>query len=122
MRRAILAAVAAVLTISAGAAQAEPTLGQYQTARKLPDFSAYMIGLDDGISWANANLASLHEAPLYCQPGKLALTVEQSLSILDAYIAAEKLKPKAKNPFDASSPIGVVYLFALKDAFPCPTS
>jgi hypothetical protein len=72
-------------------AKAEITVKDYR-ARMMSDDAArvmktYIKGLGDGIGWANAQ-ANSRKAPLFCQPRKLALDVENFVDIINRQIAA----------------------------------
>jgi hypothetical protein len=78
--------------------------------QKDPQLILFLNGLGQGFSWANTLLRDGKE-PLFCVPGKVALTVDQQVDILARYIQ--------EIPADASLPVGGVMIHALRDAFPC---
>ena len=45
----------------------------------------YLVGVVDGLGWANAELANNGEKMLFCQPDELALAPEQIVSIFMAF-------------------------------------
>ena len=67
---------------------------------------------ENGMSWANADLAQRHLPPLYCLPGRLVLTGDQLVDILR--------RQMAEKPETANLPFGLGLLTALKNLFPCP--
>jgi hypothetical protein len=52
-----------------------------------------------------------YKQALYCQLDKIALTVQQEVSILKGYVE--------RNPKIKDWPVGLVMFLALQDAFPC---
>jgi hypothetical protein len=74
-----------------------------------------LMGINDGLMYANGELRSLKKEQLYCQPSKLALTSSMIVSFLDAEI--ESFKDKG---IDISKvPIGMILLESFKKVFPC---
>jgi hypothetical protein len=67
--------------------------------------------VEDGISWADADLKSRHQPMLYCPPAKLALTGEQLVDMLHREVK--------ENPIDADFPFGLGLLNSLEKVFPC---
>ena len=64
--------------------------------------------VSNGIAWADAAKPG---PPLYCPPGKLALTSEQVIQILRSEID--------EHPEAASFPYGLGILAGLQNTFPC---
>jgi hypothetical protein len=71
----------------------------------------YLRGLFAGYSWANTVLWSEGKTPLFCEPEKIVLTVDQELDILARHIEHV--------PANGKVPVGLAMLHALRDAFPC---
>jgi hypothetical protein len=73
----------------------------------------YVRGLGEGIDWAN----SATVAPTYCPPEKLALGVDNYVSIINRRIKtlADKL---TKSQLDESW-IGQILMEGLQETFPC---
>ena len=69
---------------------------------------------ENGLSWANAYLQHKGEAPLYCQPERLALTAEQSIDILRRYVN--------DHPAARDKPFGLGLFDALQETFTCPAA
>jgi hypothetical protein len=76
-----------------------------------PTTRTYFQGLADGMGWANATAREDGKAPLFCQPGKLALTTEQIINIVQRYAD--------KDTFFMDMPLGATMITALKEVFPC---
>ena len=72
----------------------------------------FIHGVGDGFMFANAELESKKIAPIFCPPGKLAITPEQYIKFLDE--AANNLGASA-NDF----PVPALLLSRLKTVFPC---
>lgn len=88
----------------------------YEEGREL-DFAAvraYVNGVGEGYSWANANLISRSLPPLYCEPRGITMTPERYLSILDHSIELWK------SATPESAPIELLLLQGLQFEFPCP--
>ena len=73
--------------------------------------TAALNGMVLGFSWANAELESANEAPLFCQPRRIALASDQIIDILRRYVES--------HPDQRQTAAGLVMLMALKDALPC---
>jgi hypothetical protein len=71
----------------------------------------YLDGVKEGIVMLNVTLQAEGRQPLFCQPQKLALTVEQ---------AEEIMMRKAKKMADPDGvPISLILIHGLQDTFPC---
>ena len=71
----------------------------------------YFGGVKEGIVMLNVTLQAEGRQPLFCQPQKLALTVEQ---------AEEIMMHKAKKMADPDGvPISIILIHGLQDTFPC---
>lgn len=80
-----------------------------------PSFRVRLNGIEKGLSAANAELILTGRRPLYCQPSKMAITVEQASDILKRYVD--------RHPLIGKMDIGganSVFLRAMQDTFPCP--
>lgn len=94
------------------------TLAEF-TAAKGEQRSAYLFwlsGVEAGIQVANVRLKLAGQAMLYCQPNKLGLTIDQVEDIMNRYVRAH---PTAATP---DLPVSLAMMFALQEAFPCPSS
>lgn len=113
----IVAAIAglAVLALSS-AAKAENTAKQMLAEIEAGGNSAVMTqvwisGNANGFTWANSELEQRGQRPLFCLPKKLALTIDQEVSILRKFVK--------ERPFYGGVPTGVALLNALQETFPC---
>jgi hypothetical protein len=71
----------------------------------------YLDGVKEGIVMLNVTLQAEGRQPLFCQPQKLALTVER---------AEEIMMRKAKKMADPDRiPVSIILIHGLQDTFPC---
>jgi hypothetical protein len=75
------------------------------------DIKRILLATNNGFAWANADLKYRKREPLYCPPGKLALTGEQLIDILRRKVRHD--------PAFGSEYVGLGLLFALQETFPC---
>jgi hypothetical protein len=118
------AAIARLLIVLAGivpcCCHAELSVKQYmgeknqyiQSANKM-----YVVGIGDGLSWANTELKSQGLPYLYCVPTKLPLDGNTYLHILDLQI--QEMRKWAEWPEIKEWPVPMLLLKALKQTFPC---
>lgn len=71
----------------------------------------YMGGVGSGFYWSNAVLQSQGQPPLYCQPSKLALTLDNYMHIFE-----DELK---RNAHQEDEPAEYILFLGLKNTFPC---
>ena len=71
----------------------------------------YLDGVKEGIVMLNVTLQAEGRQPLFCQPQKLALTVEQAEDIMMRTAQA------MTNP--DTTPIGILLILGLRETFPC---
>ena len=113
------ASLIAIMIVFSTICRAEISVNQYEGARKHwkrgDVLETQVSGMIIGLGWANAELVDRKEIPLYCQPGKLALTAENALDLLDEFLK----RPSLQSPEARQLPYGTVLLAALQDAFPC---
>jgi hypothetical protein len=81
---------ALVLGFSTATAQAM-TIEDYKeykqgSPEKLAFLKAYVAGLSMGMQWANIKLIFENQNPLYCEPPKLALNVDNLMGMIDRQI------------------------------------
>lgn len=111
--RYIILAVFAVL-LCGSRSYAEPTVENWIKSKN--EWVLYVVGVGTGISWANSYLGPTHtlgQKPIYCQPGKLILEVQNDVKILDTEIQ--------KNPnVKLDTPLGMALLLGYRTTFPCP--
>lgn len=72
---------------------------------------ALLVGMVNGFLWANTELVHRGEAPLYCQPSKLTITIDQQVQIFQSYVR--------NNPDTRDYPPGLIMLQAMRLTFPC---
>jgi len=109
-----LYAFSVVMLLASAASAAE--MKDYDTIKKTDVFRDWIKGVSDGYMTANAYLESDKKPPLFCSPRALGLNTGNAVDILQNYVTAHAaLSARIKDV-----PIAVVYLEALKDAFPCP--
>jgi hypothetical protein len=97
-----------------------PAAAEISANKLLADFKVkdttvaklYLRGLSDAFGWSNTALIHDGSAGLYCPPSTIVLTDDQELDILRRFVEAK--------PNLGTSPVGMVLLLSLKDAFPCP--
>jgi hypothetical protein len=109
-----LLAVCALIVCSVLHARAE-TVEAYlkgSESEKAVD-SVWLHGVQNGFVWANVMNIGKGAPALYCQPGHLSITRDQTINILNSYI---KNSPVSLMKMD----VGMVLLLALQNAFPCP--
>jgi hypothetical protein len=115
MIRAIVLVVAFIVGATIPA-RANMTLESYEDDMKNPQKSSlaeiYISGVVEGFFWANAADQAQNRPPLYCQPGKLILTLDQQLQIFNAYVKSKTFPPDMQ--------VGIITLLAFRDTFPCP--
>lgn len=107
--KSLAATCLAIILALTSVARGEMSISWYQENKDANPARVYISGVAVGISWANTALDA--GSQLYCPPEKLALTVDNYVSILDAYIAN-------RNP-GASDPLEMHLLKSLMQAFPC---
>jgi Rap1a immunity proteins len=71
----------------------------------------YLDGVKEGIVMLNVTLQVEGRPPLFCQPEKLALTVEQAEDIM--------MRRAKKMPDPDRVPISLILIHGLQDTFPC---
>lgn len=72
----------------------------------------YVSGVGEGIFWTNLFMGSIGDAPLYCQPERLALGAENYV-----YILEKELEERTDQ--DKDVPIEMTLLAGLIKTFPC---
>jgi hypothetical protein len=76
----------------------------------------YLQGVWGGLQLANVSLEENHQTPLFCQPPKLEIPLDQVISILKRYIGNDhSMSAEAISDL----PVEFVLLDALQDVFPC---
>ncbi|CAD6511821.1 hypothetical protein LMG28140_00507 [Paraburkholderia metrosideri] len=96
-------------------ASAEMTAAQYKKWAHVDNnsvYSAYITGTINALGWANGDLLSRKQAPLFCPPQNLAIGNQNVYPLLDEFFTNH---PGISDDF----PIGILILRALQGAFPC---
>ena len=112
LRRMLIALMLVSLTSSANALTV--TFKDYKKAANKHEKAFYLLYLDgvrEGIIELNVVLEEKRQQPLFCLPGKWALTVEQAEDIMMRQ--AEKLTDPDQLP------IGLLLAQGLQNTFPC---
>jgi hypothetical protein len=111
--KAIMAVVGLWIVASAVPAHAEMSakdlISEYRAGNQWT--AVFILGIENGLGWEESYQDENGGVAIFCQPGKLALTVEQDVDITSRYVAA--------NPKSAEYPFGMALLLAMKDTFPC---
>ena len=89
------------------------TVKQFREQQGTTLVRIYLHGVGEGSGWANASLQSRDYAPLFCQPGTFVLTADNYVQLVGLYVE----KPPA--PLKEDTPIELLLLEALKQAYPC---
>ena len=74
-------------------------------------YEMYFDGVTEGVRELNVVMQAEGRQPLFCQPQKLALTVEQAEDIMMRTAQA------MTNP--DTTPIGILLILGLRETFPC---
>lgn len=103
----------ALTAITLGAQTRELTLRHYEfwRASEGPYFAFTIKVMQESFLYANASLVVDGKSPIYCQPGRLTLTGDASLEVLDK-------ETKITNR-SLDTPLFVVFLDGLRRTFPC---
>ena len=118
MRKYVLPVIGPILFSLVSTANAMTLLlKDYQSAKNEDEKAVAKLWLDgvkEGLITFNSQLELEGRQPLFCLPGKLALTVEQAEDIMmrDADIARKVTDP-------GRFLISTILLYGLKDTFPC---
>lgn len=105
------AVVVSLLILSSFYANAEITIKQYKKFQNEDAIKFYVKGLGVAYSWANVEMDANGKKPLYCQPPKLALGMDNYLRLLDDAIV--EYSPKDDDVIE------YLLLMQLKKVFPC---
>lgn len=119
MKKLIAIAALSILSFSQ-TAQAEFSISGYNLLKNMKGnerFRDYLDGSVNGLTWANASLQHKNLPPLYCQPPKLTMNVDNMIQLLDGYLERNKeLVGRLTDPA-----LGLIMVIALQEAFPCKT-
>lgn len=122
-----LAALAAAAGLLAGAAQAEPTVAQYEqytgaqgTADMKVIFPMWLAGVGLGMQWMNNEDVKRGQTGAFCPPDTFGATADQFDALLRDFLKKRRAALDSQRQADlAEFPTGLVMLNAMKDAFPC---
>jgi hypothetical protein len=115
MKHLIIASVVLGSCIAATTAEAiTVTLDSYRHPKnaEFKSFnSLYLDGVKEGLIISSLDQKYLGQAPLFCIPSNLAMTVDQAEDIMMRFADKKNLK--------ATTPVGIALLGGLEDTFPC---
>jgi hypothetical protein len=94
-----------------GTATADPSAKEVVQFKKTELSQGYISGMGQAFVFANEYLSVAGQRRIYCPPGKLGITQDQYLGILEQYL---KTRPDMN-----SQPAPLALLLALREAFPC---
>ena len=102
-----------ILALHGGVAKADISVKEYREyATKAPaQLRIYVSGLQEGLFWAQTFYTSQNQRAIYCLPEK-GLPTEEAFEILQRHIA--EASPKDNDL------IGLLFMKALSNAYPCP--
>jgi hypothetical protein len=105
----------------AGSSYAEVTVKEYReikaaNAQDWRDMKVYLVGVEEGFSWANVFEKSNHGLQMYCPPPKLHFTADIDISIIDDEIERQKHGSPLLTDADKLEPL---FLFGLVHTYPC---
>ena len=110
------------LTLTATGLRAELTVKAYRENLASSDSAvvretrAYVLGLGEGMQFADIELEATKQVHIYCQPAKLAVTIENYIDILDRQIAdASTFLTEARLN---ETTIDILLMAGLKETFP----
>jgi hypothetical protein len=117
-----LLATLCFLTMADVQAKAEVTVKEYKARMASSDAALvfatkyYVRGLGEGMVWANTS-ARLRQAPLFCSPHNLELTVENFIDIIDRQILMAQAE--GEGAYVEGTYIGLLLSAGLEETFPC---
>jgi hypothetical protein len=105
--------LAAGLCLAMGIQGFSMSIKQFRDQQETTLVRIYLHGVGEGLGWANAELQSKDVPPIFCQPGNFELTADNYVRLVRTYLD----NPPA--PLKDDTPIELVLLEALQEAFPC---
>ena len=102
-----------VILLFVSFANAEFAIKDYDNLKDVGWFRTYITGVGVGTTWANTELQSRGQPPLYCLPGKLVLETQNYMRILQGSIE------KHKDIIKLDTPVEMLLLEGLMETFPC---
>ncbi|MDO9026179.1 hypothetical protein [Zwartia sp.] len=104
-----------ITSLTSQASASGLTLAQYREWNRDPIkkemLNTYTAGMGQGIVFANIYNKTQKIPMIFCPPSELPITGDLTNIVLAKFIA--------KNTFKASDEISIIFIFALKDAYPC---
>lgn len=79
---------------------------------------AYMLGVGNGLSWANSALEQRSDTPLFCPPSDVRFTYRDYIEISEQQLSALK----RSNMIVPGMPIDFVLYLGLAEKYPCRSS
>jgi hypothetical protein len=76
--------------IPVAAAATEPTAQEAIQSKSVDVMQGYIVGVGEGLSWANAHLIALKQPLIYCQPSQLGMIGYQYIPILEKLLEQEQ--------------------------------
>lgn len=103
--------------VFASAAHAEPRVAAWKAAGadERAVLKIYLIGVSDGLAWANAELEGDGKPPLFCVPDELSLTVDQTQQIFESEIRSQTELGIENEDW----PLTSIMSLAMQRTFPC---
>ena len=116
MKMLLTSALVACLVAAAGSAAAQDGVlaRDFQKHKGKPAYRMYLYGVGNGYVWASTYLEAGKKPPLFCQPSKMSLTEEIFIDLID-----QKIQARPRTAINDGSPVDMVLLVALQEAFPC---
>jgi hypothetical protein len=111
MKRVLWAVFVFLLLVST--AEAGLTVEDYSRGKTQSWFNVYIGGIGQGITIANDWLKTEKKPSIFCIANDRILNAEDYISLIDAYLV------KNKDKLTLDTPISVILLFALREAYPC---
>jgi len=102
-----------LLVQTVNTANADITMSSYLKSRHKPYMQFYVVGVVRGLQWANTELISKGEQPLFCEPKSNILNNKDILPMIDALV--DKVSKKTKERMDIENLIK----FMLINTYPC---
>lgn len=112
IRTLALALLTACFTLNASAEMTAAQYKQWAHADNSSVYAAYITGTINAFGWANGDLITKKQHPLYCQPKDMVIGNQNIYPLLDAFFANH---PDLPDTF----PIGLAILRSLQSVFPC---
>ena len=99
--------------------QAEVYVRDYLKMKSSPEMVTYLGNVGMGFGWANTELESLNQRPLYCENQALALNGQNFVVLLNDEIANQDRSKVINGKTYLDMPIELALLRKLRKTFPC---